>query len=812
VTKSEKIICGFISIFLSSILWPSLPQISLIAFAVFVLIIFILYKAYPLLIGMLTGLIWASLCGHYYLYWQLDPSFYQQNLILEGEVISLMSPITTNVSSEPIENHLINSAKPINEAINLKAQEHVLPRRRHLKFNFSVLKAGTERLSFSPRVRLSWFGANLAIQQGDKLKLFVKLKPATGLANPDGFDYQTWLTSKNIVGTGYVKASPSNQFLVRQPSLRQRWVNRLLGQNVSHIKWILALSFGDRRLLEKDDWALMQRTGTAHLFAISGMHLGIVFGCILLLSRGLSLGIVITMGKSLSMNIKSIMLLTPIMVCIGYALIAGFEVPVLRALFTALLWTSLIIFTRYWRTPNVLLVLLAGFFIFFPFAILGVSFWFSFFSVLIIIFYLWRFPLASNSSIMKKVVYGLKLQLFISVVTLPMIAYTFSSLPIIAFAANLFMIPIVTFVLVPLCLLGAILLSLGFELSALYSLINECFKFTFWLLRGLDDLSNEYLGCNWQQKAFVGQLISWLTHPLLLSAAVLSILPAWPRKQTILVSLICLSIFHKLNQSHVDLSDSAWTIYAMDVGQGTAIVIRDTSGTILNDTGGSFAGFSMANAVLMPFFEAKRIKELEYLLISHFDNDHAGGIHEIAGKLKVKYLLSPKNGCNREDFLRDNPSGKGRFMTFSAQVLWPVAANDGDENNQSCVIKLEKGKHSVLLTGDIEKQAEARIVALYKHTNKLKADILIAPHHGSKTSSSLEFVQAVGPKYVIFTSGNHNRWNFPAQIVLNRYQSINARILTTGKQGRIKLEINDDAILASSYRIDEHKRWYYNAR
>lgn len=812
MTKSEKIMSGFIPVFLCSLLWPSLPQISLTAFAVLILFSFKILKFPVIITGMLSGFIWASVCGYFYLHWQLDPEFYHQNLLIEGEVLSLMPPIQLGSNNKLFKKQTVADNEIDTHVVKENTQSDKLIANQQLKFNFEVHKAGTKTLLFSPKIRLSWYAAHLPLQQGDKLRFFVKLKPATGLANPDGFDYQTWLTSKNIVAIGYVKSSPSNQFLARQSTLRQQWVNRLLTQNVSHLKWILALSYGDRRMLETEDWALMQRTGTAHLFAVSGMHLGIVFGCVLLLCKVGALLAVFTIGQSITSNIKPWIHVVPSTACIAYALIAGFEIPVLRALFTVLLWTALVIFSLSWRTPNVLLMLLISFFILFPFAILGISFWFSFISVLIIIFYVWRFPLAPNSSVINKLMYGFKLQFFISIITLPIIAYTFSSLPIIAFIANLFMIPIVTFVLVPLCLLGAILVSIDFNSSALYWLINEFFSLTFWVLINLDNMIVKFLGESWQQSYVVEVLISSLTNPLVIICLLLLLLPAWPKKQVLVACILCLMIFHKTMQSYFIQADAAWTFYAFDVGQGTALVVNDKLGTILSDTGGSFAGFSLADTVLMPFFKTHHIQTLEYVLLSHFDNDHAGGIDLITHKLKVQNLLSPRNGCNREDFLRKNPSGKGTFNTLTVQVLWPLTPNSGDNNNQSCVIKLEKGNHSILLTGDIEKQAEAQLVEIYKDPTILKADVLVAPHHGSKTSSTQSFVQAVAPKFVIFTSGNHNRWKFPSQMVVSRYESINAKILITGEHGRIKLDLHKDHITVSRYRLDEYNRWYYKAR
>ena len=250
----------------------------------------------------------------------------------------------------------------------------------------------------------------------------------------------------------------------------------------------------------------------------------------------------------------------------------------------------------------------------------------------------------------------------------------------------------------------------------------------------------------------------------------------------------------------------------MDVGQGTAIVIKNENGLLLYDTGGSSSGFSMANSVLLPFFESHNIGAIDYLVLSHLDNDHAGGAAFINKNMNVKHNLSPNNGCNTYEFSKNHLQGRTNLLGWEWRVLWPLTAVSGDKNDHSCVLKLEKDGHSILFAGDIEKSSEAQILALYKDSSILQSTILIAPHHGSRTSSSPEFVNAVMPRFVVFTSGNNNRWGFPAQEVVARYKSINASIFISGQQGRIRIIMKPNDIAVSTFREDEFKRWYFKAR
>lgn len=799
MTKSEKTLLGFIITFLSSTLWPSLPQISLIALAIIALLFVVLTRSSALAAGTLVGFLWASFCGYYYLSWQIDNDLYNNNLIVQGKVVSLLAPLPAN--------SLLGLSKAKDSAKQSSALEQ-----RAIKFNFVIDKIGEQTQIIKPKVRLSWYSPRLSLQQGDSVRLFIRLKPPAGLANPDGFNYQQWLSSKNITALGYVRQSPSNQFISQSSSIRQRSVNLLLEHDLPNIRWILALSYGDRRMLTKDDWGLMQRTGTAHLFAISGMHLGIVFGFTFLIGKGLFFASALHPNVVMSVSFRPHLLMLPCSICVAYAYIAGFEIPVMRALFTMLFWTTLVMFAKHWRMPNVLLILLSSFFIIFPFSILGISFWLSFTVVLVIMLFLWRFKLPANASLVSKFMHTIKLQLFISVITLPLIAFTFSSLPVVSFFANLFMIPLVTFVLVPLCLVAAIIVAIGFDVAIIYWLINTCFEYAFLLLNWLDGGTSQFLGEDWQSALWVKKSMAWLTHPGIILAFFLITLPPWNGKMPLVLSILGVCVIHQNFIEKHAFSENKSHLYAMDVGQGSAIVIKDKNGTMLYDTGGSFAGFSMANSVLLPFFKHENINKLKYFIVSHLDNDHAGGANIIKQHLEIGQALSPQIGCNRQDFLALYPSGVALFLGFEAQILWPLKPISGDENRHSCVIKLHKGEHSILLTGDIEKQSEAQIVAMYKDTNSLNSSILIAPHHGSKTSSTAKFVSAVSPEYVVFTSGNNNRWGFPAQSVVNRYKSVNAKVYVTGQHGRISITITQNDIVVSSYREDEYPRWFFKAR
>lgn len=766
MTVSEKLMLGFTSIFLSSALWPNLPKISLLASIILILFLLLRYKSWLVIWGGVCGMIWATMAANYYLHWQLPSKFYQQNVIVEGFVDSIVSKPSGNEASSYI--------------------------------NFSAHKVGNRNLLFTPRIRISWFKPIDELKQGQHWRLFVKLKRPVGLANEDGFNYQKWLASQNIVATAYVKASPSNTLINRDISYRQANIDKLLSYNLPTQKWVLALMYGERGLFEQQDWQLLQNTGTAHLFAISGMHLGIVFSVMLLMNKGLSLARTnLSINNGMQINRKPIHFILALGVCVIYAYFAGFQVPVLRALIGLAVISVLILMGRFWRWQVSILTLLTIFIVLFPFAPLGISFWFSFIAVSLIWFFTWRWPLNASANkavaIWRTLAYGFLLQIFLSITTVPMTVFAFDSIAWISLLANMFAIPIVSLVLVPLCLLCAALLAFDFQVHNILLLIDGIFRFTLQVLSVLDS----YTAID-----TASYNINGITIIMSALIALLILLPnIKARVPQIAFSLLALGTFVIWDKEKPQ--QAYWKLSVFDVGQGSAMVIQSKKAYLIYDTGPSFRGsFSMAEAVLMPYFKSRGYPPIDKLVLSHLDNDHAGGSQVLLNNLSIKEVISPANKCNAgNNFVWQN-------LTFT--ILWPLLPVSGEENAHSCVIKIDDGHNSILLSGDIEKATEQAMLAKYTK-NDLQSSVLLAPHHGSISSSTAPFVAAIEPEYVVFTSGYANRWGFPHPLVAKRYLNVGAQIATTGIDGQITFHFTPEGISMSRYRSDEFKRWFFSA-
>ncbi|XQW84006.1 DNA internalization-related competence protein ComEC/Rec2 [Thalassotalea piscium] len=259
-------------------------------------------------------------------------------------------------------------------------------------------------------------------------------------------------------------------------------------------------------------------------------------------------------------------------------------------------------------------------------------------------------------------------------------------------------------------------------------------------------------------------------------------------------------------------SANDWQVYVMDVGQGLAVVVQKNNHTLLYDTGASYpSGFSMAESVLLPYFQQQGIKGLDWLIVSHDDNDHAGGYTQLNQQLSIKNIMT-----NDVSIKATHPCLTGHKLYWQQLTIEVLSPNQrkGDDNDDSCVVKIFDQHHSLLLTGDISKKIEKKLVNRNKLASdlegpsQLNADILIAPHHGSKTSSSTEFVKAVAPKYVVFSSGYLNQWSMPSSTVVERYRRLNIHTLNTADSGMITFRINHSRIEVRRYRFDDWPYWF----
>jgi competence protein ComEC len=711
--------------------------------------------------GALIGLVWMSCVANWYVKWQFPLVQIQQAEQVQGRVLDVIPP-----------------------------QDNA----DRIRFNFRIEVINGERIFSQPKVRLSWFKPPFSVRQGDSLNLNVKLKAPHGLANEGGFLYQQWLLSQSIVATGYIKKAQATTLLEKGNSYRQRLSEQILSQPLEHKAWIAALALGYRSLLSAEDWQILQRTGVAHLVAISGLHLGMVAGVSYLILTWIFSFILANFPRIGNLigtfNAHRLALVATLLPTLFYAAIAGFALPTVRAWIMLLIATVLIYAQKTWQWRYLLMYSLAVFLVIFPTSIFSLSFWMSFGAIGIITFVFWRWPIktSANEGVGRHVQLWsvtIRLQLCLSLLMLPLVAWQFSILSMIAPFVNLIAIPYVTFVLLPLCLLTVLLLMMNSHL-AIYVL-----SWIDWLMSlGIDFLAwtLDIPGACWMLPD--SPMLVWGCIAIV---AFVVLLPPLPIKKYWFV-LLCMPLLSYFLPRH----EEDWQVTALDVGQGLSIVIHKQNRVIVYDTGAAYpSGFNMADAVIIPYLQAKGIKEIDRLYLSHGDNDHSGAAPMLLESIPVTEVIRDTR-CREGDHFQ--------WQNLRIEMLWPTE-RQSSSNDSSCVIRIRDDEFSVLLPGDISKSVERRLVERF--AENLQSSVLIAPHHGSNTSSSEIFIKAVQPEWVVFSQGKDNRWGFPVPEVVARYRSERVKLLKTSQSGQINIHFRKGkGIKVMRFREDMQSFWY----
>ncbi|MDX1610172.1 MAG: DNA internalization-related competence protein ComEC/Rec2, partial [Halofilum sp. (in: g-proteobacteria)] len=624
---------------------------------------------------------------------------------------------------------------------------------RRLRFEFLVRSGSRDGhpVRLPRRVRLSWYGPGRAQPvPGERWRLTVRLRSPRGFANPGGFDYGRWLFRHGIGATGYVRDAPGPVRLApARPSidalragLRARLAPVL--EQLEHPGMLRALTLGDRGGIPAGRWRTLVATGTNHLMAISGLHVGLVA----LLGYGLGRGLW-RVGGPLRRRLPRPMLqaLTALALAALYAALAGFALPTVRALTMLALALGAVCMRRRVRPGSVLAGAAVTVIAFDPLAVLAPGFWLSFGAVAAI---LW--VCAGRLGRPRRLGGWLRLQCAIALALTPLLLALFREASLVAPLANALAVPWVSIATVPSALGGAALWPLWPALGAgLLWLADTSLLVIWWLLERLAGLSF----AQWRAPAHP----HWMLALALVGAAVLLLPRGVPGKPAALLAVLPLLLW----QPPRPASGAFW-VDVLDVGQGLAVVVRTARHTLVYDTGARFSPrFDAGSAVVVPFVRSVGVRRLDALVVSHGDDDHAGGADAVTRELRPRRIwtsvparLHPAAGfCAR---------GLGwRWDRVRFRFLHPARDGVWRGNNASCVLRVDGPGGSLLLPGDIEAGAERALVA---GGAALAADVVVAPHHGSATSSTPGFVAAVNPRWVLYSVGHGNRWGFPRPQVL----------------------------------------------
>ena len=716
--------------------------------------------------GLLSGFLWAVLQGFIVLSSELPKEYESQDLTVVGVVSSL---------PERDEN------------------------RQRFAMDVSELIYAGQSITGPKKIRLSWYRSDAEVLPGDTWRLLVRLKRPHGFMNPGGFDYEAWLFQHRIRATGYVRFADENVLVARPASSvsfdRVRYaikknLNTLLAD--SKLAGVIhALTIGDKSQINADQWEVFRRTGTNHLVAISGLHIALVAGFSFFLWRYLwgssvCLSRIMPAQKSAS--------LFALLMAFCYAGLAGFAIPTQRALVMIAVILGAVFFNRRFLLSQVLAIALLAVLLFDPLSVLSGGFWLSFFAVAMIFYVL--------SARLGRLTYWRSwflVQLAITIMLMPLLLLFFQQFSMISPIANFIAIPWLSFVVVPLSLFGAVISLFSLEIAKPFLVFADINMKVLWGI--LEWLSTRPLH-SWVQHtpplwtviiAFVG--IACLFAPR-----------GFPGRWLAILWLIPLFL---AKPDSPQWGEMGFTL--LDVGQGLAVIVRTQNHTLVYDTGPKFsAHFNTGEAVVIPYLRYLGIPKINTLMVSHGDSDHRGGVTSILNQLLVDQFLTAD--LSRFPQHQAQPCRAGQSWDWdgvSFTVLNPEEhRTDQSANDISCVLRVATRSMSLLLTGDIEINSEQQLLKNYP--GLIAADVLVVPHHGSKTSSSIEFIDAVSPAIALYSLGYKNRYGFPAAEVKMRYQARNITTYETAKHGAIVLKWD----VSSGYRVQltrAHEKKYWHA-
>ena len=650
------------------------------------------------------------------------------------------------------------------------------------------------------KLRLYWRDAP-ELSHGQLWDVSLRLRRPRGMVNPNGFDYQAWLLQRKIYATGYVytskKVVPATLLFDDNKQDIHRFrsdIIRFIDTKDFHYKALYrALLVGDKTKISKDQWRVFSATGTIHLMVISGLHIGLVAGVVFWLCGFL----IAPFSRYLShLHLRILPSLLSILAAGFYATLAGLSIPTLRATLLVILFNVAYIVYRKISFAFILMfaavvVLLAD-----PLAFMQPGFWLSFGAVFFLMYgfscryqeHNWWRKIASAQVLVF-------FALFVPLVSMNMMVSFNSPL------ANLVAVPVMSLLIVPLLFFAAMLISLCPLCSIFVFKVVDFFMHGLWqYLVWVDRIDGTI---NLQPPGSVLAILIGIVGTLLLLS---------PRALNVRLLGLCLLLVFLFPARD---RDEKFSLTVLDVGQGLSVVFGNQKQQFVYDTGAKFSeSFDMGTRIIAPYLNSEGVRNLEAIFISHADNDHIGGLNGLLSSHNSREIsASEPNAVAQHANSPATFCGGGKVWIYDEiriEAIWPYAdvnVTDIKRNNRSCVLLIEVANKQILLTGDIEKKIERRLLADAKLPEDI--DVLIAPHHGSNTSSTYSLIHRLSPKHVIFSAGYKNRYRHPAEKVVNRYQKVGSEQWITGNDGAISIKIYPNGqLIVYSERRRSPRPWF----
>jgi competence protein ComEC len=664
-------------------------------------------------------------------------------------------------------------------------------------FEAKVLNLSSSNVDFvSPlRVMVFWKDAPI-LKQGQIWRLPVRLSRIVGRVNQAGFDREQHALSRGLHGRAVVtsgKVLPTQ--LSSSMSLRQQWLDKVtpLLKNTDHQSYLTALTFGLRDGLEAQDWIDLRDSGLAHLLAISGLHIGLA------MLIGWWIGYLLRLCLPQTGYWLWLPLLCGLLFAFGYAWLAGFSLPTIRALLMCLIVGVLRITAINWRPWQILLVTLGLCLSWDPFVSYSAGFWLSFGAVIIFLVMV----IIGNSSALADLSWQqrwyqhlkqlCKVQGYLLLLMLPMQWWWFGGVSLAAPLTNLIAVPWLSFITVPLVLIGVI--------TVWWPALSSFF----WLFADYSLTPILHIAA-WSHGAWM--MLPASITPLLVTIAVMTVV--WSLLPLLYfrwfyISVIFIVVSWWWENNNEKKNQPLWVMTVLDVGHGLAILIEKQQRVFIYDTGNAWDGKSIAQSVIEPILAHKGISAIDGLVLSHSDNDHAGGSDYLIQRYQPRDKYSSDQ---RDGFSACIMGQKWQWQGLEFSVKWPPKTMSRAKNSDSCVIHIQavSGEGpSVLLTGDIDAKSE---LVMLTQVQTEPADILVVPHHGSSTSSTQTLLDSIQPSAAIVSIGYFNPWGLPSAAIKRRYQANNIGWFSTQDSGQVTVTINQNNYHIKQQRYHYSRAWY----
>jgi competence protein ComEC len=763
--------------------------------------------------GVVVGFAWAGLFAQHYLAQELPKEWEGRDITVVGVVESLPSYFEQGV-----------------------------------RFNFAVERVVSEAdevRAIPPRIALSWYSASRMgelqavdnVQPGQRWQLTVRLRRPHGNANPYGFDYEVWLLEQGLRATGSVR--PDQHLTVKNKKLVdfvptfgnvvqrcRAWLRDRIDKalpNGEYAGVIVALVIGDQRAINQSDWKVFNRTGIGHLISISGLHITMI--------AGMAAALVFALWRRSFFTRRDLPLVLPAQkaaalagVCVAllYVLLAGFGVPAQRTLYMLSVVAAALWLGRLTSVSHVLCMALGVVVLLDPWAVLGPGFWLSFGAVAIILYAsVGRGKAhASESEIqhqrwLSTLKAAAHTQYVVTLGLVPLTMLLFGQVSLVSPIANAVAIPLISFLVTPLSLVGSVLPS---------PLSGGTLQIAHWLVELLAE------GLKWLSaysfSVWSAPLPAWWMFAAALTGTLWLLAPSgWPVRWLGLAGFVPLV----LNTPSHPVDGEMW-VTAFDVGQGMSLLVETPRRRLLYDTGPAYSTESDGgNRVVLPYLKARGITHLDAVIVSHSDADHSGGARSIFEEMQIDRVSSslPEGHPVATQAPSHQRCEAGQVWTWDGirfEMLHPAPviydSSKWKPNARSCTLKITVGEQSILLPGDIEAVQEAELLGSV--SQRLRSSVLLAPHHGSGTSSTAAFLETVQPEIALFQVGYRNRFGHPKAEVFERYGKLGIRRIRSDESGAVTLRFGQrsaavpngvagdatPAIHVSEFRIDNARYWY----